>query len=584
MRVTRPRALPWAVVSAVLIGLAAFAGWWMRGRTVTQPPQWSAELLGGPRNAMGPRISPDGHTLAFQAFVDGLTQVAVMDTQSGDWTVLTKNRTRGYVSEISWSPDGSQIYFDRYFSVPRGIYSVSRLGGDERQVLKDAFGPEALPDGSLLVVMRNKDRNFQLQRFWPDTGRMETLDALPQAEDMCPAVRAFHDGKEAVFFGKTLEQNQDDPFRHLYVLNLASGKSRRLAPQLPLRASTVLPLFPLAVTPDDRSVLVDLMSGDLHRIIAIPRDGRGPVRTLLTLTSTPVSLDMSRGGDLYMDRVERPTEILRFSASGGTPESLESFQQPTNHAVPLQLPDGRIVFGARAAGRSVLLAGMAGSEPVPFVQTKEETWEPACQLGDADLAFRLGAPSHLVVAVASVADGRIIRRLKGIPADDISSLAASPDGKMLYYAASGFVWAVPAIGGQPRKLAPGDFVAADPNGKDLIVQVIGKDAIRLVRVPVSGGAGQPIPVHSDFRLTTSDLSPQAVGKDGRVVISIAAVDTWNYRAGVLDPRSGKISRVRLNFSGDVLAPGWLKDGRILATGNPSSMTLWRFHPTSSREP
>lgn len=113
------------------------------------------------------------------------------------------------------------------------------------------------------------------------------------------------------------------------------------------------------------------------------------------------------------------------------------------------------------------------------------------------------------------------------------------------------------------------------------MQVIGKDAIGLERVPVSGGAGTPIPVQGDLRLTSSRLSANAVGKDGRVLIPIAAADTWNYRAAILDPGSGKISRIPLNFSGDVLAPGWLDNGRILAAGYTNTMAVWRFHPETS---
>src|SRR5436309_5757601 len=111
----------------ILVVMAAAAGVWLGKRQAPALPQWAGDSLAGPSVAIGPRISPDGHTLAFQAVVDGLTQVAVMDTESGDWTVLTKNRSRGYVTELNWSPDGSEIYFDRQFSVPRGIYTVSRF-------------------------------------------------------------------------------------------------------------------------------------------------------------------------------------------------------------------------------------------------------------------------------------------------------------------------------------------------------------------------------------------------------------------------------------------------------------------------
>src|SRR6185503_7862517 len=98
-----------------------------------------------------PRISPDGQLLAFLAMVDGLTQVAVMRPETGNWTVLTHDRSRGQVDNVSWSRDGSKLYFDRR----HGIFSVPVLGGEEQLVLEDAGNPQALPDGSLVVQRLN---------------------------------------------------------------------------------------------------------------------------------------------------------------------------------------------------------------------------------------------------------------------------------------------------------------------------------------------------------------------------------------------------------------------------------------------
>ena len=113
-------------------------------------------------------------------------------------------------------------------------------------------------------------------------------------------------------------------------------------------------------------------------------------------------------------------------------------------------------------------------------------------MGEGEVAFLLGPRSGAVVAVASIADGRIVRRLKGVEGSEVGDLAASPDGKTLYYVASRSVWAIPATDGQPRRIGPGDGVAADPNGNDLIVQIFEKEGVRLVSVPISGG---PIACH-----------------------------------------------------------------------------------------
>jgi hypothetical protein len=577
------RSLPWLVAAGFTLIVAIAAGWWAGAWRSPPNPSWSAQMLGGPSVAMGARISPDGHTLAFQAMMDRLTQVAVMDADSGDWTVLTKNRSRGYVTEVNWSPDGSEIYFDRDLSLPNGIYTVSRFGGNERLVLEDAMGPEVLPDGSLLVVRVNKDRTYQLHRFWPESGRLEALDAFFDAEmDLCPSVRVFHDGKEAVFFARTREQNTADALPHLYVLDLTSGKTRRLAPELDLRPPSSLGLFPIAVARDDQSVLVDLKAGDLHRVVSIPRNGPGPTRTLLSLTLPPWFMDVDKDGNLYLEQADRPIEVLRFAASGATPELLAGSEVgPAGGLVTLQLPDGRVVLDSVVAGRSRLLAARPGGEATPLIETKEETSGPACQVGEGEVAFLLGAQGSAVVAVASIADGRILRRISEIPGDEVTDLAASPEGKTLHYVASRAVWAIPVTGGQPRRIGPGEAVAADPNGKDLIVQRIEKEGIGLVRVAVSGGAEQPIPFQGPLRLASVPIGPKAIGKDGRVVLSIALADSWFYGIGILDPRSGKLGRVPVNFTGDLLAPAWLDDGRILTSGWPLKATLWRFHPAAS---
>src|ERR1043166_8572693 len=201
---TAVRRVGWRVLTGVLVlgialgavGLAVIRR--LSAPHAALPTEWTGQLLGGPLVAMLPRVSPDGQSIAFQAMVDGQAQVGVLKPASGDWTVLTQDRPRGAAGEFSWPRDGSKIYFSRTFEVPRGIFSISPLGGDERLVLEDAGSPEVLPDGSLLVVRINSARRSQLHRFWPETGRLEPLDAI--AAPLQP-FRVFPDGKEAVFFG-----------------------------------------------------------------------------------------------------------------------------------------------------------------------------------------------------------------------------------------------------------------------------------------------------------------------------------------------------------------------------------------------
>src|SRR5206468_2534015 len=85
--------------------------------------------------------------------------------------------------------------------VPRGVYSVVVPGGEERLVVEDAAYPEVLPDGSLLLEKLNADRQFQLFRYWPETGRWQAFPLSVTGPLGNGAVRSFPDGREAVAIG-----------------------------------------------------------------------------------------------------------------------------------------------------------------------------------------------------------------------------------------------------------------------------------------------------------------------------------------------------------------------------------------------
>ncbi|MGD0775102.1 MAG: serine/threonine-protein kinase [Candidatus Solibacter sp.] len=65
------RSWGWAAAAAIGIAAAALAGHFLW--RLPEPLAWTGVLLGGPDGAMMPRVSPDGHTLAFAAFVAGQT-------------------------------------------------------------------------------------------------------------------------------------------------------------------------------------------------------------------------------------------------------------------------------------------------------------------------------------------------------------------------------------------------------------------------------------------------------------------------------------------------------------------------------
>ncbi len=231
---------------------------------------WTGVMLGGPEMALDPRLSPDGHLLAFQAMVDGLTQVAVMKPESGNWSILTRDRSHGKVGSVSWSPDGALIYYSRSNGVTREVYSVPVLGGDERLVLDKAGSVEALPDGSLIAGLADLERKRRLDHFWPGTGKLQELPFLLEfSPSQNTASRAYPDGRSVLVWGEP--NGQPAPALGLYAVDLSTGSAKRLT-RPGFNASDITGF---AVSADGKSIIVSVNSGTLTRIISPSGQRRG---------------------------------------------------------------------------------------------------------------------------------------------------------------------------------------------------------------------------------------------------------------------------------------------------------------------
>jgi serine/threonine protein kinase len=269
------RALPTLGMVAIVVAAILITRWLSH----TSPaPEWKGTLLGGSEIAWGPRISPDGTWLAFQTMVDGQSQVAVMKPGSSDYQILTDKSNPGLVMEICWAPDGNRIYYDRFCEVPLGIYSVPVTGGQEIPTYPSAIYPHILPDGSLLATHINEDGKYQMFQFWPSTNNMKEYPVEVQIGNM--PYRVFPDGNEAIVSGTLIDPDRAEG-QHLYVIELSTGRVRRLATPFSEQEE---PRGALAVTRD--TVLAVHSQGAFNRVVEIPRVGSAPVRTLLWLTKS----------------------------------------------------------------------------------------------------------------------------------------------------------------------------------------------------------------------------------------------------------------------------------------------------------
>jgi eukaryotic-like serine/threonine-protein kinase len=566
-----------AIFASTLIAITAVLIAWKVQPQRVDKRDWSADTIAGPSVSMGARISPDGRTLAFQAMIDNLTQAAVSSPDSGNWTLLTHDRQHGFVNEIAWAPDGSKLYYDRTIGVPVGIYSVPALGGAERLVLEHAGSPEALPDGSLLVIRSDSNARWRIYHFWPDSQRLEPLPGWVSIGTTTP-LRVFPDGKEAVFNGTASET---DPLVHLYVMDIATGKARRLAPDLPDRRNSES--YPIATSADNLGVLVDVAAGDLHRIVFTPRDGKTAIQTVMTLTKPPWYLDTAKDGTLYLDQVDRPHEILRFRVSGEHPEVLgssDTYVPAGQYMGPVETTDGRFLLDTEFSGRGRLLIAKPGEDFVPLLDVNDETSSPAAALGNNEVAFVLGSGSGAMVVIASTTEGRIVRWLQGTKGRHITTLASSPDSKTIYFGADGYIWSIPALDGTPQRIADGENVSVDPNGRELVITKNVVSNPSLTRVFLDGGKVQEVHLEGNQSMAPVPTGARAINRQGKMLITISPSDSWFYRVAVLNLGTGQIDPIKIAYPGDTLSANWTADGRVISVGLPLKSHVWRFRPAS----
>ena len=573
-----PRSRAWITVLAALVLVAISLGVARLLWRTPQPRVWSGIMLGGSEAALNPRLSPDGHLLAFQAMVDGLTQIAVMKPESGNWSVLTHDRDHGPILNHSWSADGTLVYYDRHTDSPQGIFSVPVLGGDERLVLENAFGPEPLPDGSLLMVKLNAERAFQLHRFWPATGRIQPLPFLVSQNIFSMHVRALPDGRTAVVWGEPIGQVKALP--GFYSIDLSSGATRLLDPHTTLDEQSVRGF---GLSADGRSVLSSVHSGALTRIFRFPLSGGAGLTDILTVTSPAWYLEEGPDGSIYASLVDRPVDVVRLAPDGSREEKVASFSQLPDLTTMTVLPDGRAVVPVRASSQLRLMVVQKGKDPAPLVNTSDETGAPVAACGPREVAFMIGPEPHQTIAFADPASGRLIRSIapgKG----PVESVSCSPDGKTVYFAASGFVWAMAVSDSsgarEARKIRAGDSVAADPSGRRLVVQTQESSQIHRFVVPLDGGSEREIPIDPSFPTGPFQLSPSALSADGRLLTPLLPRNSWFNPPAIVDTSTGRTTRIPSDNLSDYQSVGWTPDGQVIAIKIGLRAALWKFQPVS----
>jgi hypothetical protein len=343
-------------------------------------------------------------------------------------------------------------------------------------------------------------------------------------------------------------------------------------PGTPLELSTWAQSVTMAH--DERYVLLAQPFGSLHRVLSTPLDGGGNVRTLFTLSSMAGRIDVAPDGAIYLDQLGEDRELLQY-APGSRDVTRMTVPNAVDSDLALPLPGGRVVYAARVAGRSRLMVTGPQADPLPMFDIEDDTSPLFALAGPDRLVIVVGAGATRALAIASIPEARILRRLPGIDASGVQSIAATPDGRTLAYTVAGAAWVADVGGGTPRRLCIADALAMDPDGRSIVITTTTPGGVRLSRVPLGGGPQQPLPLPAGVRIA-SQLTPNAVAHDGRIVVRVIMTDSWAWPAGILDPRTGTIEQLSDARLGSMNSPGWTRDGGLLTMASALRASIWRY--------
>jgi len=582
------RGFLYGTLAASLLGASGFAAgrWLGRGKipdtaatTEVVPPttvgldSWETPelILSGIGSEEFPAITPDGKWLAYVHPAGSQGQVGRMNLKTGEWGPATTAEGRGYAAQPCWSTDGNRVYFSRIDEGPGGIYSVSTFGSDERLELTNANNPQCLADGTILAGRIDKRDNLhRIIRWSPANGTSRVYPPVLALRSLeVTSLVPFPDGKEVAFWlqaagdeteTKPVLASMDLQTEEVRILNSADGIRDQLVPGR-----------------DNENVYVIQRTPGGTKLVAIPRQGGDP-QIMLTSVESMAGGCFGPDGSFYFGLRHRAAELLRIPSQGGKPEMIA----PGGTHV-LGLPDGRILSTITTAGQSRVMVydsprpNDGHKLPTPFVQILEPTRLPGIVAGAQVILFA-GETGKITPVAVDVRTGQIEHRWQNVTLSAAPyTICASSDGRTIYYAAGDNILAADRGNNPPRVVCRGGAAALTADGLTLVVARPGNPMHELCRVPVSGGKEEWIPIDRKLRLNVSSPIQGAAtqGPADRVPVLMLGNESYFNIITLLNPATGSITRVPLDYRGDVFYPIWAGQDTLLAIGTPLRSKIWR---------
>jgi len=116
------------------------------------------------------------------------------------------------------------------------------------------------------------------------------------------------------------------------------------------------------------------------------------------------------------------------------------------------------------------------------------------------------------------------------------------------------------------------------------VQRNAASGVQLVRVALATRVETPIPVTGPLKLAPAVFAQGAIGPDHLILVAAISQGTWAPVPAVLDPATGVVTTVPVNYDGEIVASAWGRNGLVLGMGLGSRGEFWAFRPREAATP
>jgi Tol biopolymer transport system component/DNA-binding winged helix-turn-helix (wHTH) protein len=478
-----PALLAWVVAGTLLVAVAVL-GWRVaQNSSASLPPLRVTTFASLPGEAQMPAFAPDGERIAFVwNGPEGKNWDIYVKTVGSD-PPMRLTSDAGADKCPTWSPDGRQIAFlrDHHPEKAVGIYVVGALGGAERKLLdlpyNRYFDLEWSPDGRQLAFAEKTDLSLPYDNFRSLAVFLLAVDTLEKRQLTFPEASASDNRFAFSPDGKTLSF-----VRHM---DLGTAIATSLW-RVPIEGGAPQKIHEernwighLVWTADGSAIVFTSTREGGNKLFRVSAAGGTPEPLPFAENSAFYPAVSRQGSRLAYVRQSDDSDLWRVELEtprgpGKKPEVL--LATPRAETAPEFSPDGkRIAFYSEGTGRrEVWISNADGTGAAALTDFHaSSTYAPSWSPDGRELAFgSLQGPANSPGGVFAVTlDTREVRRLTG---DGFVLPWWSRDGRWIYLTSAPQrgayeIWKVPAQGGEPVPVVPGDgfFAQESPDGKTL---------------------------------------------------------------------------------------------------------------------